>query len=185
MCCNNGRIEIIMGSMFSGKSTEIIRIINRYSVLDKSILIINSAKDNRYGENSIITHNKQKKKCLSMNRLTTCRDSNDYINADIIIIEEAQFFEDLFDFVTYAADNDHKTIILAGLNGDFNREPFGDILRLIPHAEKVTKLSALCLICNDGTLAHFSKRIVDNKEQTLVGSNDNYIAVCRKHYNED
>ena len=65
MCCNNGRIEIIMGSMFSGKSTEIIRIINRYRVLDKSILIINSAKDNRYGENSIITHNKQKKKCLS------------------------------------------------------------------------------------------------------------------------
>ena len=105
-----------------------------------------------------------------------------YIKANVIIIEEAQFFSDLFNFVTNAADKDNKEVYVIGLDGDYLRQPFGDIVRLIPHAENIKKLKALCLRCNDGTEACFTKRIVKDNNQELVGSTDSYIAVCRKHY---
>ena len=83
-----------------------------------------------------------------------------------------------------SVDTYSKHVIVSGLDGDSERKPFGDILRLIPHAEKVSKLSALCLECNDGTEAFFSKRLIyeDMSSQISVGSNDKYIAVCRKHF---
>ena len=87
----------------------------------------------------------------------------------------------MYSFVTESLITDQKTIIVAGLDGDYKQEPFGDILKLIPHAERVKKLSALCLKCNDGTPASFTKRIISSKLQTLVGSSESYIAVCRKH----
>jgi thymidine kinase len=117
--------------------------------------------------------------------LMPIKQTEKYRESHVIVIEEAQFFTDLFDFTTSAADIDKKTVIVAGLSGDFNRNPFGDIQRLIPHAENITKLSALCVKCGDGTLAHFSKRIdTTNQDQTLVGTTSEYIAVCRKHFNE-
>ena len=119
-----------------------------------------------------------------MEKLLPAMASKEYIDADVVVIEEAQFFTDLFDFATLSADKFNKTVIIAGLNGDFNRNPFGDIQRLIPHAENITKLSALCVMCGDGSPAHFSKRIdTSNRSQTLIGSTTEYIAVCRKHYN--
>ena len=77
-----------------------------------------------------------------------------------------------------------KHVICAGLDGDFNRQPFGDVLRLIPHCDDIIKLKALCKRCGNGTPALFSKRIVNNSKTTLVGSNDCYEAVCRMHYLE-
>jgi thymidine kinase len=103
---------------------------------------------------------------------------------DVIIIEELQFFTDAYETIIHWCDNYSKIIVAAGLSGDFLRNPFGDILKLIPHAEELTKLNALCKKCNNGTLAHFSKRIVQNNKTTLVGSNDIYEAVCRKHFLE-
>jgi len=79
---------------------------------------------------------------------------------------------------------DKKKIIAAGLDGDFERKPFGDVLRLIPYANNVNKINALCTICKDGTQACFSKRITESKDTTLVGSKDVYVAVCREHYLE-
>jgi thymidine kinase len=85
--------------------------------------------------------------------------------------------------VVRAIDIDNKHVIVAGLSGDFRREPFGQILELIPLAEQITKLSAFCKLCNDGTPGDFTKRIEkESTEQTLVGNDNYYLAVCRKHY---
>ena len=179
-----GRIDIIIGCMFSGKSTEMIRQYKRYLSIGKSILLINHSSDNRYGENVVSSHDKIQINCVSCNHLYDIVDKDIFKNADILMIEEAQFFNDLFKFVTNAADHLNKTVIVSGLDGDYKREPFGDILKLIPHAENVIKLKALCKMCNDGTPGCFTMRIVNCEGQLLVGGLDSYIPVCRKHFLE-
>ena len=177
-----GYLELIIGPMYAGKSTELIRIINRYKCLNKNIIIINHVLNNRYDSNGLTTHNKESiDNCIIVNKLS---DIDDKIidNTHVIIIEELQFFQDAYDTVTNWCDIKNKTVIAAGLDGDFLKNPFGDVLRLIPHAEKITKLSALCKKCGNGTLAHFTKRITSDSEKTLVGSDDVYEAVCRKHF---
>ena len=180
MC--SGRIELIIGSMFSGKSTEVIRLVKRYKVLKKNILTINHSLDNRYGESIISTHDKEELKCLSLDKLIPIMEKEIYLKSDVIFVEEGQFFKDLYEFATKSADFNNKIVIISGLDGDFQRNPFGDILRLIPHAEIVKKLNALCVLCCDGTLANFTQRIVDDDSQQLVGSQESYRPVCRKHY---
>ena len=184
-----GYIHIIIGCMYSGKSTELQRILHRLDVINSSYLVLNHMIDKRYDEEGgIITHNKTKVPCLSTHTLMPILEHEQFLDYKTILIEEAQFYPDLFEFVTTCADVHKKHVILVGLSGDYKREPFGDICRLIPHAEKITKLDALCVICNDGTTAHFTKKIFNKNttnDQIDVGSTGKYIAVCRKHYNED
>jgi thymidine kinase len=177
-----GRLELIIGPMYAGKSTELIRIINRYKCLNKKIIVINHVFNNRYGTTGLSTHNHEKvEQCIILNQLKDI-ESDLLENVEVIVIEELQFFNDAYDTIIDWCDNHKKTVICAGLDGDFKRDPFGDVLRLIPHAEKVTKISALCKRCGDGTSAHFTKRITKDCELTLVGSDDIYEAVCRKHF---
>lgn len=182
-------LEIIMGCMYSGKSTEVIRRIKRLKTLGRNVMVVNNSLDTRYtnGETGFIaTHNLECEPCISADKLLNLIATQSFRDADVVIIEEAQFFSDLFEFATKCVDEYNKQVIVSGLDGDADRKPFGDILRLIPHAEKVTKLSALCLECNDGTEAFFSKRLVyedmSKSNQIDVGSNDKYIAVCRRHF---
>ena len=178
----NGYLEIITGPMFAGKSTELIRISKRYQVLGKSILSINHAFDKRYGKSDITTHNNVHLPTqLSLQNLKQI-DYKTIENADVILIDEIQFFSDAFEMIQIWVDKYHKIVIIAGLLADSSRKPFGDILRLLPIADKITKLSALCMKCADGTPAHFSKRLIRSSQTTLVGSTDKYEAVCRKHY---
>ena len=179
----SGSLKIILGPMFSGKSTELIRILNRYKLLNKNILAINHSIDTRYGDNKIITHDKKHFDCKSVSLLMPFLESKEYIESDIIAIEEAQFFDDLFEFTLLSLDKFNKDVVIVGLDGNFKREPFGQILKLIPHCEKIVKLHALCLKCNDGTKASFSKRIINEEKEISVGSGDQYIPVCRMHYN--
>ncbi len=181
----SGRLELIIGPMYASKSTELIKIANRYKFIKKNIIAINHTINNRYGTNNISTHdNNVLDNCLVLDKLQDLKNNDSYNAVEIILIEELQFFSDAYDFITEAVDKDNKIIIAAGLSGDFNRQPFGDVLRLIPHAEQITKLSALCQYCSDGTLAHFSKltKDVGIDGQILVGGSDKYEAVCRKHY---
>jgi thymidine kinase len=181
----SGYLELIIGPMYAGKSTELLRIINRYKCLNKNIVVINHILNNRYGSTELTTHNKEKyDNCINLSRLTSLENENTYNfdKIDVIIIEELQFFPDAFDVIIDWCDNHQKIIIIAGLDGDFMRNPFGDVLRLIPHADKVTKLNALCKKCGDGTLAHFTRRKTKNDELTLIGSDAIYEAVCRFHY---
>ena len=99
----------------------------------------------------------------------------------MIGIDEAQFFDDLYLFVTMV-ERFNKIIIIAGLDGDSNRKPFGQILECIPYCDEVVKLTALDMMDKDGSLAIFTKRIVDDKTQILVGSTEYFMAVSRKNY---
>ena len=184
----SGRIDLIIGSMFSGKSTELIRRINRYKVLDKKILVVKHKLDKRYSENSISTHSNMNLECISLDKLeeinTIQEYTRDYNECDVLVVEEAQFFEDLYKFVTYSADIKNKIVLVAGLDGDSNRKKFGEILDLVPECETITKLHALCVKCNDGTPASFSKSLIKNDSQIYIGVSQ-YIAVCRYHFHTD
>jgi len=166
--------------MFSGKSTELIRRLKRIRVLGKSILVINSSKDIRVETADIKTHDNIKMSCVKTNNLNEILNSGDYQISQIIAIDEAQFFTGLREFVEQCI-KDRKYIIIAGLDGDFKQQVFGEIIDLIPLADDITKLYALCKDCNDGTLASFSKRITSEQSQELVGADEFYKAVCRKH----
>ena len=177
----NGRLELIMGCMFSGKSTELIRRLKRYKAINKNILVINSAKDTRSTEQVLKTHDGVTFNCIKTNNLNEIFKSKDFRNVEIIGIDEGQFFNGLYDFVMGSLNLD-KHVIVASLDGDSNQETFGETLSLIPIADEVDKLKAFCMECNDGTPAPFSKRItMQNEGQELVGDNDIYRAVCRKH----
>ncbi len=171
------RLEIIMGNMFSGKSTELIRRLKRHQAIGTPILVINSAKDVRSEKEVLQTHDKSTLKCIKTNSLDTV-DVPKHIK--VVGVDECQFFTGLRDFVQSCLDRDIH-VILAGLDGDFMQQTFGELLSLVPLADQVTKLTALCMECLDGTPGPFTKRTVESKEQELVGASECYKAVCRKH----
>ena len=167
--------------MFSGKSTELIRIIREYKFIETDILVIKHSLDSsRYSKSQLCTHDHQREDCLTLTNLNELYKNKEFIKADVIFIEEAQFFKNLYNFVSKNLDK--KSFVVAGLDGDFKRNPFGDILKLIPLADKVKKLNALCKFCKDGTEAPFTKRLIRSDKQHLVGGSDSYASVCRKHY---
>lgn len=103
-----------------------------------------------------------------------------YNKLDVIGIDEAQFFEDLYDFCCSAADHDGKTVIVAGLDGDYLRRRFGSVLDIIPLADSVTKLTARCELC--GQRAFFTLRKIQETKTEVIGGADVYMPVCRQHY---
>lgn len=176
-------LHIIMGPMFSGKSTELIRLIREYKFIEKNILVIKHCSDDcRYAESKICTHDQQKEDCMSLGNLLDLQYSEEYSKAEIIFIEEAQFFNGLEEFIKKGMEENKKSFIIAGLDGDFKREPFGEILNLIPYSNKVTKLNALCKFCKNGTEAPFTKRLSKSTKLHLIGGADSYASVCRYHY---
>ena len=176
------KIEIILGPMFSGKSTELLRRTRRYEAIGRKIMYINHSLDTRYGDNKISTHDKVENDAIMTPMLMHVLKTDPFNECDIIAINEAQFFTDLLDFCVLCMNDFGKHIIVAGLDGDYKREPFGDILKLIPLAESddITKLSAYCKVCAEK--ASFTKRVTTNTSQIVIGCEDCYIPVCRKHY---
>ena len=122
------RIEIILGCMFSGKSTELLRRCNRYKAIGKQILLINHENDTRT-DNKIKTHNNVTQEAVKISKMSELFSNHNDVfnNADVIGIDEAQFFDDLHSFVE-KAESYNKIIIISGLDGDSNRKPFGEIL---------------------------------------------------------
>ena len=167
-------IEIILGPMFSGKSTELLRRINRYKIAKKKVLVVKYIMDIRYSETEMSTHDKQSVPafpCKILNELDSI-----YQNYDVIGIDEGQFFPDIVEFSEKAA-NFGKIIIIAALDGTFQRMPFGNILALIPLAEKVCKLSAICAHCSNS--ASFTHRTICSKEIQVIGGAESYTPLCR------
>lgn len=176
-----GRIDLVLGCMFSGKTTEVIAECKKWFSISKNALCINYFADDRYGDDdNLYSHDKEKIKCVRVYKL---KDIDDELikSSDIILINEGQFFDDLIDNCVKWCDVYNKKIIVSGLDGDFLRKPFGKILDLIPYANSVKKLKAFCSICKDGTHAYFSSRLSNESNQVVIGSS-NYVAVCRKHY---
>jgi thymidine kinase len=146
-------------------------------------MILNHKNDNRYTSKSYVcSHDKESLTAIPVTELNSILFTSEFKDCKAIFIDEAQFFNDLYDFVTEALTYD-KWVVVCGLDGDFERKPFGQILDLIPLCDSICKLSAMCTKCNDGTKAIFSQRIVENTDIIMVGSNHEYEPVCRKHYN--
>ena len=177
------KLDIIIGCMFSGKTTELIKRIRTANILFKNnIMIINHKNDDRYSTKSYVcSHDKEAITAIPVIELTPLLFTSEFEDAKAIFIDEAQFFDDLYDFVTEALKHD-KWVVVCGLDGDFQRKPFGQILNLIPISDSLCKLSALCTICNDGTPAIFSQRKISSSETVLIGSDNDYEPVCRSHY---
>eukprot|EP01090_Pellita_catalonica_P020446 TRINITY_DN7315_c0_g1_i1.p1 TRINITY_DN7315_c0_g1~~TRINITY_DN7315_c0_g1_i1.p1 ORF type:complete len:215 (+),score=29.15 TRINITY_DN7315_c0_g1_i1:22-645(+) len=177
---NYGSVQLILGPMFSGKTTELVRRMQRYQVARQKTIIIKYINDGRYTEEArVATHTKQTWEALPCTKLADVE--NDILDGkyDCIGVDEGQFFPDVVSFSEKMA-NEGKTVIVAALDGTYQRKPFGSVLDLIPLAEKVTKLSAVCMECF--APAAFSKRLGDEKEVEVIGGTDKYMAVCRKCY---
>jgi len=175
-----GYLEIIFGPMFSGKSSRLIQISRKYKTLNQKILIVKPIIDNRYSERSeIVTHDKITEPCMLCNDL--CVIVNIIDKYDVILIEEAQFFPELYTYVVEWCKTKH--VYVAGLNGDAKKQLFGEIYKLIPHADEVIFMKALCKICNDGTSAVFTQKLISSNNNVIqVGGENIYSAVCRKHF---
>ena len=174
-----GYLEIIIGPMFSGKTSELINNYNEKLSEFKKVIAINYDKDIRYGLNKIVSHDKMSINSHNYNKLTDISDDllNNY---DWIYINEAQFFKDLKPWIIHQLNTTNKNYILCGLDSDFKREKFGSMLELIPHSNKITKLYGKCHNCPEKSL--YTHRISHEEEQEVIGTN-NYIPLCRKCYN--
>lgn len=173
-------LTIIMGNMFSGKTSELIRQLKRYRIIGKKIVVINSSKDTRSPKEMLKTHDGIEFPCIKVEHISHCIVKQTFCDADIVAVDEAQFFPDLKQFVKMCLFLD-KSVILAGLDGDYKQRKFGELLDCIPMASDVMKLSALCMDCRNGTPGPFTKRIIESDDLEIVGGKDVYKAVCRKH----
>lgn len=175
-----GRIEVICGSMFSGKTEELIRRLNRARIARQQVEIYKPQIDTRYSEENVVSHD-------SNSVASTPVDSSQSIllmagQADVVGIDEAQFFDDGLVEVCNTLANSGKRVIIAGLDMDFKGHPFGPIPALCAIAEDVTKVHAICVHC--GALAHVSHRIVEGDKQVLLGELQEYEPLCRHCYNK-
>ena len=180
----NTRVEIILGCMFSGKSTELLRRCNRYRAIGKNIILINHVVDTRT-DSSIKTHDGTKNEAIKLTNLMSLIQDKQYRNilyeSSVIGIDEAQFFDDLVEFVL-AIERLNKIVIIAGLDGDSKRQPFGQILQCIPLCDTVVKLTAMDMVKKDGSAAIFTKRVNQDKQTVLVGAEESYQAVSRESF---
>lgn len=170
--------------MFAGKSSRIADIVSRYEALGTRVLLVKPKCDNRYDSNetSHVTHNKRKTVCISVNDLKDIPGEAIGI-CDVIIVDEAQFFNNLVSFCEWIVDTHNKKLYLVGLDGDSNRRKFGEILDCIPLADRVEKLHAFCKKCANGTPGLFSSRKADAPtERVTIGGDDLYETLCRECY---
>jgi thymidine kinase len=178
-----GYLELFIGPMFSGKTSKLLELYKQNERCNIPIAVINHSLDKRYHDSMLSTHDKLMIPCIQSNSLLELWTNNDTYNvksAEVILINEGQFFEDLYEGVCEMLA-EKKRIYIAGLDGDFERKNIGKIIHLIPLCDKVTKLASICSLCKDGTPGIFSLRLSNETEQTVIGS-DNYIPVCRNCY---
>lgn len=181
-------LELIFGPMFSGKSSELYSRAKRmYSVIEHkgSVLVVNSNIDTRCAKDKMRTHDGMEINAVKVDTLSELTQMAEFNDVKVILIDEAQFFSDLVPFVKEYISQ--KSFIVAGLNGDAKQSRFGDLLDLIPLADKVFHKTALCMNCRDGTTsAPFTilKKNVRYDSQVTVGAGDTYIPVCRACMNK-
>lgn len=175
-----GRIEVVCGSMFSGKTEELLRRVNRARIARQKVEIYKPVIDTRYSDDEVVSHD--------ANAVVSTPVENSQAilllssEADVVGIDEAQFFDEgLVDVCNQLADAG-KRVIIAGLDMDFKGNPFGPMPQLCAIAEDVTKVHAICVRC--GNLAHVSHRIVAGEKQVMLGELQEYEPLCRQCYNE-
>ena len=175
-----GRIEVVCGSMFSGKTEELIRRLRRAEFAKQRVEVYKPAIDTRYSEEDVVSHD------TSAVASTPVDVAPSILllaaEADVVGIDEAQFFDDSLVDVCIKLAVQGKRVIVAGLDMDFLGKPFGPMPALMAVAEEVTKVRAICVHC--GRLAYVSHRIAKSKERVLLGEKDEYEPLCRSCYNK-
>lgn len=172
---NSGWIEVICGSMFSGKTEELIRRLKRAALARQKLEIFKPSVDTRFHESNVVSHDENEI------RSTPVQFANDILllagNSDVIGIDEAQFFDDSLPDVCQRLAAQGKRVVVAGLDMDFEGNPFGPMPALMAMAEFVTKVHAICMKC--GALASYSFRLNENKQKVMLGEKTAYEARCR------
>ena len=189
----NGYLELIIGPMFSGKTSRLLEIYKKCQIVNIDCLIINHKTDNRFTTDSrLSSHSLIEAPCellsniyYHIKRIPTSDKtdvSKKIMKSQVILINEGQFFSDIKQSVMLLVEKYNKIVYVCGLDGDFKRKTFGSLLELIPFCDKVEKLPSLCKFCCNGNTAIFSHRISHNDSQTLIGGEDEYIPLCRQCY---
>lgn len=184
---NTGQLEIITGSMFSGKSEELIRRLRRAKYAKQNVIVFKHSIDKRYGEKGVFTHSNHSIEAYSVSNVKEIEEIMDkYFDSQVIGIDEAQFFgEEIVDFCKKYVEKG-KRIVLAGLDLSFRAEPYYPMPELLAIADKVDKLHAICTVC--GKPAYASQRLINGEPAyyedplVLVGASENYEARCRNHH---
>ena len=198
---NTGFLEIIYGPMKSGKTSRLLQLYKQFKFCEIPVMVINNCKDNRYSETHLASHDKIMIHCIQADKLSELVNfdcinsthtkefsgthtkefsgthSKEFSEAKVILINEAQFFEDIVLWVTIAVERYNKNVYICGLNSDYMRKPFGNWLDLEQICDKVTHLHSWCGVCKKQQ-ALFSHRVSSEREKIVIGS-DNYIPVCR------
>jgi thymidine kinase len=175
-------LEVVLGPMFSGKSSYALSYVRRQQAIGRRVIVIKPNIDNRYSNEPVmITHNNEKIPCMMWHiNKPLCGISD--TNYDCFVVEEAQFFSHLQHFCEYLLLKEYKHILVVGLDGCAQQKKFGEILDIIPLATSVTKLSALCSDCKNGTPAYYTKKLEwGGENQVDVGGAEKYVAVCLRH----
>lgn len=175
-----GWIEVISGSMFSGKTEELIRRMNRAKIAKLSVEIFKPSVDTRYHEEDVVSHNANSIRSTPVNAAAEILLYTG--NCEVVGIDEAQFFDDGIIEVCNKLAVLGKRVIIAGLDMDSAGNPFGSMPGLMCIAEYVTKVHAICVVCGD--IANYSYRKVSDSKQVMLGELDIYEARCRRCYNE-
>ncbi|MDY0078232.1 MAG: thymidine kinase [Bacteroidales bacterium] len=175
-----GWIEVICGSMFSGKTEELIRRLNRARIAKQRVEIFKPHIDKRYSEEDVVSHDSKAIRSIPVESAGQIL----FYAADmeVIGIDEAQFFDNALASVCTELANNGIRVVVAGLDMDFQGKPFGPIPELMARAEYVTKVHAICMRC--GNLAHYSHRIIAGDKLVMLGETDSYEPLCRKCFAE-
>ncbi len=177
-----GWIEVICGSMFSGKTEELLRRIRRAEFANQEIELFKPAIDNRYDENDVVSHNENSRVATPVNNSSEILLYVNMNAVEVVAIDEIQFFDEGIVNVCKQLANAGIRVIVSGLDMDYKGNPFGPMPQLMSIAEYVSKQHAICTKCGD--LAQFSHRIIAGDKQVLLGEKDAYAPLCRHCFNE-
>lgn len=176
-----GWIEVICGSMFSGKTEELIRRLKRARIARQAVLIFKPLIDTRFSSSNVVSHDANSIESIPLEKAAEIETHIE--NVEVVGIDEAQFFDHELLQVCNRLAAKGVRVIVAGLDMDFRGEPFGVIPGLLAAAEYVTKVHAICIRC--GNLAQYSHRTTESHELVVLGEKDNYEPLCRYCYNKE
>lgn len=179
-----GYLELAIGPMFSGKTTWLTNLHKQCTFCNMRVVVINYVGDTRYaavGDALLSTHDRTMIPCIMCSSIAELesRCAEELEAADVLLINEGQFFGDIMRVLQFVDAG--KRVHVCGLDGDFEKKRIGSFLDLIPHCDKVCKLTSLCSICRNGKEAIFSFRTTSETDQIVIGS-DNYLPLCRACY---
>lgn len=177
---SNAKIQVVCGPMFSGKTKTLIGLIAGYISERKKVVVFKPQLDDRYAEESIVSHDKDEAQAYSVNRPAEILDL--FHRADVVVIDEIQFFDDSIVAVCETIADFGKTVVVAGLDLDYLGRPFGSMPQLMSIADEIIKLNSVCTFCSGR--ARFSHRISKDQGVVVLGEKDKYVPLCRSCYNE-